>query len=161
MDLSLRHRQAEAWLLLGRLHTRVSEGVTAQFREEGIADITPAQANALMVLFQRRHPLTARQLAGELGVSEVTVGRVVRRLEAGGWVERARDPDDGRAILLRPTRKARAALPDFVRLSNQMMDQVFAGFSPAEVQQLQGLLARLQENIQADNGRPHRGEPRA
>ena len=161
MDLSLRHRQAEAWLLLGRLHTRVSEAVTAQFRDEGIADITPAQANALMVLFQRRHPLTARQLAGELGVSEVTVGRFVRRLEAGGWVERTRDPDDGRAILLRTTRKARTLLPAFVRLSNQMMDQLFAGFSPDEVAQLQGLLARLQENTQPDNGRGHRGEPRA
>ena len=161
MDLSLRHLQAEAHLLLGRLHTRVSEGVTARFRQEGIADITPAQANALMVLFQRRHPLTARQLAGELGVSEVTVGRFVRRLEEAGWVERARDPDDGRAILLRPTRKARAALPDFLRLSNEMMDQVFAGCSPDEVHQLTHLLLRLQENLAGDNGRAAKGEPRA
>ncbi len=78
--------------------------------------MTPAQANALMILFQHKSAMTARQVAQEMNLSEVTVGRFVRALESGGWVVREPDPNDSRAILISPSRKAYRALPARGRL---------------------------------------------
>ena len=61
---------------------------------EGLADVTPQQAAVLMVLFQARRPLTARELAEHQGVSQPTVGRFIKALEQQGWVTRDADPND-------------------------------------------------------------------
>lgn len=146
-DLELRRQQTEAFLLLSRLHQHLGRVVGELFGAEGLEDITPQQANALMILFQARAPLTARQLAEEMGLSEVTVGRFVKALESGDWVGRERDPADSRALLLRPTAKARAALPRFIGVTNALLDQAFAGLSQDETAELSRMVAVLQENL--------------
>lgn len=146
-DLRLRHAQADAWLALHRVHGGIREVAREGLQAEGLTDITPAQADALMVLFQRRAPLTARQLAAELGLSEVTVGRFLKAMEANGWVARTPDPRDARARLLSPTPKARAALPAFIRVSNGVLDGVFAGFSREETEAFTDLVRRVRDNL--------------
>lgn len=160
-DLRLRHAQADAYLALHRVHGGIREVARAGFRDAGIAGITPAQADALMVLFQRREPLTARQLAAELGLSEVTVGRFVKALEEHGWVARAPDPRDGRARLVSPTARARASLPAFAGVSNAVLDAAFAGFSRAEIEAFSARVRRIRDNL-ATGGAPWggRADPR-
>jgi DNA-binding MarR family transcriptional regulator len=82
-----------------------------------------------------------------MSVSEVTVGRFVKALERDGWVTREADPDDGRAWLLRPTRKAYRALPRFIRVSNALLDRAFADFSEAEVNRVVATGERIRENL--------------
>ena len=84
-----------------------------------------------------------------MGLSEVTVGRFVKALEASGWVRRDPDPSDSRALLVRPTPKARAALPRFIAVSNAMLDDAFAGFSPEDVARIARTTERLRHNIAA------------
>ncbi|MCA9709578.1 MAG: MarR family transcriptional regulator, partial [Myxococcales bacterium] len=121
-DLELRRLQTEAYLNLGRIHRALERCVAALFVREGLADVTPQQAAVLMELFQARQPLTARELARRQALSQPTVGRFVRALEEQGWVTREADPADARAILIRPTRKARRALPRFIAVSNTLLD---------------------------------------
>ena len=49
------------------------------------------------------------RLAQRLGVTKAAVGQLVARLEERGLVERAADPADGRAMIIRPTADARKA----------------------------------------------------
>jgi DNA-binding MarR family transcriptional regulator len=65
--------------------------------------LSPLQVQALV--FLRYHPALARvgQLAREFEVSAPTVSDAVRVLVKKGLVEKARDPDDGRATVLRLT----------------------------------------------------------
>src|SRR5690606_18854916 len=78
--LRLRRVQADAFLALTRIQRAIEQRLSVLFEAEGLSDVTPAQANALMILFQERRPLTARVLAGHMALSEVTVGRFVRAL---------------------------------------------------------------------------------
>ncbi|MFO0632413.1 MAG: MarR family transcriptional regulator [Nannocystaceae bacterium] len=152
--LAQRRLQAEAYLDLTRIH-RVIERRTAELlSEQGLRDVTPAQAGALMVLFQARAPLRARALAAELGLSEVTVGRFVHALHDAGWVRREPDPDDSRAMLLAPTPKAYRALPRFIAVSNTLLDEAFAGFSPHEVSRVAQTTERLRRNILGEGRSP-------
>ena len=46
-------------------------------------------------------PITAGEVGGYLGLSSGAVTGLIDRLEAGGWVQRERDPDDRRRVIVR------------------------------------------------------------
>ena len=62
--------------------------------------ITPTRLAALAAL--ARHPGGLRQgdLAELMNISAPSTTRLVEIMSEAGWVERSRDPDDGRALLL-------------------------------------------------------------
>jgi hypothetical protein len=91
--------------------------------------------------------MTARQLAAQMNLSEVTVGRFVRALESAGWIVRAAHPDDSRAILLSPSRKAYRAFPRFLAVSNALLSDTFAGMAEADVRALVALTERARANL--------------
>ncbi len=146
-DLVLRRRQVESFLILQRLQRAVQDRTTAHLRSLNLTDITPSQANVLMVLFQRRRPMSARDIHRELGVSEVTISRLVGTLVSNQWVAKTPDPKDGRAALLSPTKKARTHLPDFIQIANSLLDETFDGISHVELSQLHSTIRRIDENL--------------
>jgi DNA-binding MarR family transcriptional regulator len=147
VDLQLRRQQADAFLGFSRILRQVERRVTQLLAQHDLSDVTPAQANVLMVLFQERQPLTARQLAERMAISQPTVGRFIHALHRGGWVDRRPDPADSRAVLVRPTRRAFAALPRFIQVSNTMLDEAFAGFSPQRVGRIARTTRLIQDNL--------------
>ncbi len=146
-DIATRRCQTTAMLRLGRVHALVERRVRTLFEQAGLADITPAQSNVLMLLFNARRPLTAREITHEIGLSEPTVSRFLKALEAAGWVHRTPDPQDARARLVAPTDRAREALPRFIEVSNALLDEVFAGFDHDELSVLRGAIERITENL--------------
>ena len=147
-----RQRQAEAFLAMGRILRTLEARAARLLVDEGLTNVTYAQANALMALFQAREPLTARQLADHLGVSEASTSRLVGALVEHGWVDRERDPRDGRAWILRPTERARERLPAFARVFNTLMDQAFDGFDRSEQRAIGGFVARIHQNLEPEDG---------
>lgn len=146
-DLRRRRVQTRAMIDLARVRHASEALVETLLREHGLEDVTPAQANALMVLIDARRALTAAELARELSLSEVTVGRFVRALEAGGWIARTPDPADARARRLSATPKTRERLPGFIAVSNALLDQAFAGFDEERVAAFAQALGAVRENL--------------
>lgn len=148
-DLDFRRAQASSLLTMSRLR-RALERRTELLLEEQALSITPAQANALMVVIQARSPITARRMAEDLGLSEATVSRFIRSLESDGWITRSRDPDDSRRILITATQLARAALPRFILVFNGVFDDVFTGFDREELVMLGRSIHRMLGNLRED-----------
>lgn len=146
-DLQHRRLQTDTFLEFARIVAEEHMRLRARFDASGLDGITPGQSRVLMILFQAREPVTARVLAQRMGVSDVTMSRFVKGLAAAGWVSRERDPGDGRAFRLSVTGKAREQFPAFVRVSNEMLDELFCGFSPAEVSALADVVRRMRENL--------------
>jgi DNA-binding MarR family transcriptional regulator len=73
----------------------------------GIRGLTAAHGRLMAEL----EPAGTRpsQLAARLGVTKAAVGQLVDKLEKKGLVAQARDPEDGRAVIVRPTEKAKMA----------------------------------------------------
>ncbi len=135
-------------LEFARIASLVDQRVKALFCEHGL-DVTPQQSRVLMVLFEARSPLTARELADRMGLAEPTMARFVKSLEAGGWLTRSRDPQDQRCWRLRPTEQARSALPRFIAVSNAVMDRLFADLDSAEVALLAARVSSLRAKLDA------------
>lgn len=71
----------------------------------GITDITLAQARVAARIGPRGSRVT--DLAEQARVTKQSAAFLVEQLEAAGYVERVRDPTDGRARLVRLTKRAR------------------------------------------------------
>jgi DNA-binding MarR family transcriptional regulator len=81
-----------------RLYVAVGR-LVRMLRRTGTADVSPGGFSALATL-NRQGAMRPGDLAAREGVSAPTMTRIVASLEDAGLVDRAADPQDGRAVLV-------------------------------------------------------------
>lgn len=74
------------------------------------------------------------------------VAHAIKRLVEDGYVERDRDPLDGRAYVIRLTDKGHAFLVEFRRIAEAWGEQMTVGFSAEDVELAERLLQRMVDN---------------
>jgi DNA-binding MarR family transcriptional regulator len=131
---------------------RVSLGLLIRRIRQVQADgeLTMPETSALARL-DRGGPATASALARREQISPQSMGATLASLETRGLLERHPDPADGRRVVLSVT----AAGQDVLRTRRSARTQALAraltaGFSPAELRQLQAaapLLERLAQQL--------------
>jgi DNA-binding MarR family transcriptional regulator len=101
----------------------------------------------LLVELTRRGPLRLTRLGQQVGVSQGTASTLAEALVREGLVERADDPDDGRATRLAVTetgrKRAQAWLTDFETAT----EEVFGGVPDGERAVLFDILRRLSASL--------------
>jgi DNA-binding MarR family transcriptional regulator len=83
------------------LPTRAS-ALSRLFLRHTSIEISRTEANVMHALSERPRRIT--DLAAREGVTQPAITLLVNRLQRRGWVERAADPDDRRAVLVTLTR---------------------------------------------------------
>ena len=73
------------------------------------------------------------------------------RLEASGFLVREPSRDDRRKILIRRTRKDKALQRTYARLSQEMTDLFYQGFSASEIDRCEESLRRILDNLVTDD----------
>jgi len=116
--------------------------------------ITTPQYAALTFL-DESPGLSSAQLARRAFVTPQTMNRIVANLEAAGLIARGPHPELGRVLQASLTPQGRKLLTECHRRVQQVESQMVADLTPAERQQLAGLLQRC-----ADALRPPRQESR-
>jgi DNA-binding MarR family transcriptional regulator len=110
------------------------ESVVAFVRSFGLhkPDQTPcgqpvavAEAHALMDLVAFG-AVRQGELAVRLQLEKSTVSRLVRQMEARGWIQRTSDRDDGRAVLIRLTRQGRDAASELSGARQEKFARILA-----------------------------------
>lgn len=132
----------DAWAL----HEAVSDLVRLyQFRDRTricCYDITVTQCYAINVLVLHG-PIQLNRLAAKLFLDKSTASRVVDSLEGSGYVRRAVDPDDGRALRLELTGSGRKL---HARVEQDMVGEMkglLADYTPDVRKATAQLVARL------------------
>jgi DNA-binding MarR family transcriptional regulator len=96
-------------------------------------------------LIEYHGALTPSALARLAGLHPATMTGIVDRLERDGWIERERDHDDRRSVILRPVRARRA---DVLRLTagmNAHLAKICADYTDAELDLIAEFLRRTAE----------------
>ena len=106
------------------------------------ADVTPAQARALRIVMEHGS-VRPSSLAEHLHIAARSATEVVDALEARGLVERAPDPDDRRATLVRPTEAARSELAEVDRVRREQSERFLAVLSERDRKTLDRILRVL------------------
>lgn len=114
-------------------------------RELAPHDLTQAQWLPL-VRIAHGGCTTIAALARDQAIDPGAMTRAVDRLEAKGLLRRERSAPDRRVVTLVLTDTGRAAAALVPPVAVQVLNAHLAGFSPAEWQQLIGLLTRLLAN---------------
>jgi DNA-binding MarR family transcriptional regulator len=119
-----------------------------QLKAEG--ELTLPESSALTRL-DRGGPATSSELARLEQISPQSMGTTLAALEARGLVERRRDLDDGRRVVLSVTAAGRQLLRDRRDRSTQAMAHALStSFTSAELDQLMAvvpLLERLAQGV--------------
>jgi DNA-binding MarR family transcriptional regulator len=92
-------------------------------------------------------PLRLTALAEVATLDASTVSRHVQHLEATGYLARTPDPADRRATLIELTGSGQALLRQALAVRGRLLDDVLAGWAPADREALARLLSRLAEDM--------------
>ena len=105
--------------------------------------------SAIIMLARLKDHGTLRlsDLAGQLCLDVSTVSRQARALEDRGYVARADDPTDGRAVRLTLAEPGRAVLETAFRNRQAWLDRSLADWSPAERSDLAEQLTKLADAL--------------
>jgi DNA-binding MarR family transcriptional regulator len=99
----------------------------------------------------RGGPATAAELARADQITPQAMGTTLAVLERRGFVERRRDPDDGRRVIMSLTEAGREVVRHKRDASARQLASILAeGFTPAELETLKAavpLIERLGESI--------------
>jgi len=86
-------------------------------------------------------------LAKLVETDPVTLGGLVERLEAKGFVTRAPSPEDSRAKIVSLTAKARALIDEMRIIGNEVYAEAFQGISEADRATTISVLIRFNANL--------------
>jgi MarR family transcriptional regulator, organic hydroperoxide resistance regulator len=112
--------------------------------------LTYPQYIALMTLWEE-DGRTVKALGEKLGLDSGTLSPLLKRLEAAGYIHRARDKNDERQVLITLTDKGRAMKKDAVAI--RMAIGKATGCSIDTLQALTTDLHMLTEQLEADQSR--------
>jgi DNA-binding MarR family transcriptional regulator len=123
--------------------------------------LTQVQWRALAML-SRREGINQATLAEDLEVRPITLGRLVDRLEASGWVERRSDPHDRRACRLYLTPQVQPLLTQIRSQAREVRKAALSGLEPEARAILMNALCGIKQNLSGDAcGAPKKGADNA
>lgn len=101
----------------------------------------------VMTRLNRLESCTQTELATELEIEKPTLGKLIERLEAKGWVERRADENDARSKRLFLTAAAHPLLTEMAERADEVIEGVFAGIDEEESARLRATLSRIKDNL--------------
>lgn len=140
MDID--HDTGYSVTLTARAFMRVAE---ARLRPLGLG---VAHVPALVALAEEG-ALTQREIAQRTRVEQPTAAALLQRMSAAGLIERSPDPRDRRSAHIHLSTRAKAVLPEALRLLGHADAAATTGLSATEIEVLHDLLQRVLANLDA------------
>ncbi|MFD6176311.1 MULTISPECIES: MarR family winged helix-turn-helix transcriptional regulator [unclassified Isoptericola] len=132
-------------------HARYEE-LQRQLRAVGVVKRTivrnlphdcPVGPTAVLSTLRRRGPMRLTALADQLWIDLSVTSRHVSHAVDQGWVERTRDPDDGRSWIASLTPTGLEKLEQIVARTSRLFAERMDDWDGEEIDRLVGLMARL------------------
>ncbi len=115
----------------------------------GIDSFNGAQGRILYVLWQNDE-ISISSLSAQTSLANTTLTAMLDRMEGMGLIVRKPDPKDRRNRLIALTEKAKSLQDDYDRISQQMNELYYTGFTEAEIIQFESYLQRVLNNLEKE-----------
>jgi DNA-binding MarR family transcriptional regulator len=110
--------------------------------------MTRAQWRATKMI-HHRPGMRQAELAEQLEMEPIAVGRVIDRLQAAGFIERRPDPKDRRAWRLHSTEQARVIIDDMESIGRQLRRDATVGIAYDDMKRALEVIGQLKDNLLA------------
>ncbi|HEX3674192.1 MAG TPA: MarR family transcriptional regulator [Rhizomicrobium sp.] len=104
----------------------------------------------ILARLNRQPGLSQNEMAAICEVEPITVGRLIDRLEARGFVERRADPADRRIRRLHLLPAAKPLLEDIALYRDELHEQIVVGVAGQDYEKLVETLLQIKDNLTAD-----------
>jgi MarR family transcriptional regulator, transcriptional regulator for hemolysin len=94
------------------------------------------------------------ELAKVMDAGKVTLGSLIDRLEASGYIERQADPTDRRVKHVVMSAEGAKLLAEVQEIANQVDGEIMGGISPADVSRAESVLCKMKERLMAIDALP-------
>jgi DNA-binding MarR family transcriptional regulator len=111
-----------------------------------IREITAAQGRVMFPLWQNDN-LSFQALKKKTMLSKATLSYMLDKLEDTGHIERVRSEEDKRTIYIKLTRKNKELQDKFVKVSIEMSNLFYEGFSEEAIDMLESYLRQILDNL--------------
>lgn len=126
-----------------QLQGRVFEKI---LKESGIDAFNGAQGRILYVLWEHER-LTISEIGRLTSLAKTSLTSMLDRMEAGGLLTRIPDRENRRQIFIQITEKAKGYQAIYNKVSQQMNEIFYRGFSEAEITAFEDNLLRIIKNL--------------
>jgi len=137
--------QREGGFLITQIH-HLGRRVFTELLKKRDMEIGPGQGRILFALWQHDNvpinDLTKRTL-----LRKSTLSELLDNLEAAGYVKRIQSEEDRRKTLIQLTEKTRKLQSTYIKLSADMTEIFYKGFTPEEIDGLELYLHRILKNL--------------
>jgi DNA-binding MarR family transcriptional regulator len=128
---------------LGRAYYRYIALVESALQEIGVAGrVRPGMGHVLFALFEKDDRVI-KEIAERADVSPSTLTGILRQMQRHGLIERRADAEDGRAVRVRLTPRAKALEKRLRGAQVRVQRVMYADLSDAELRTLKRSLARM------------------
>lgn len=132
-------------LHLGYWLRRVSNHASGRFARALQARQTSVAEWVVLCQVEASPGITPGELAAALDLTRGAISKVVDKLEAKQWVQRAASPNDNRVQWLTLTRRGGRVLPELAEIADGNDRRFFNCLEPAERAELRRLLGKIAE----------------
>ncbi len=138
----------EGGVLLAKIHQLAGRVFNRKLKKHGIGDINSAQGRILFALWEN-DGIPISELSGKTLLEKSTLTSMLDRLEAEGYLVRIPSKEDRRKIIIKRIEKDRTFQQTFVRVSQEMTELFYNGFSAAEIDRFEKYMKRILDNLVA------------
>ena len=115
-------------------------------KENKIDEISAAQGRVIFPLW-RQDNISFQDLKKKTMLSKATLSYMLDKLEEAGHIERIHSEKDKRTITIKLTKKNEVLQEKFLQVSNEMKEIFYKDFSEKEIDEFEGYLRKLLENL--------------
>jgi len=131
--------------LLGGAFLTMAARLDERLSAAGYPDVRPSHGTVFQVIDADGSRVT--ELAARAGMTKQAMGELVRHLEAGGYLRRDPDPRDGRAQLVRPTRRGWDCIAAARTIAADLERELMERWGEQPVEDLRAALVELNAHL--------------
>lgn len=133
--------------LISKIH-QISGRIFTKMLKSYNLELNPAQGRIMFVLWQKDE-IPIQKLAEETSLGKSTLTSMLDRLEAAGYIKRIDSPTDRRNFLIKRTKKDEAHKEEYIKVSDEITNVFYKGFSTNEIKEFENYLDRIFVNLTA------------
>ena len=136
----------EGGFLISKIR-QLSERILAKLlRDYQAIEINPAQGRVMFPLWKKDN-ISFHELKEKTLLSKATLSHLLDNLEKAGYIKRVPSSNDKRTINIKLTEKNKELQDKFIQVSNQMKDIYYKDFTEEDIDEFEGYLRRLLNNL--------------
>lgn len=136
----------EGGFLISKIR-QLSERIFAKLlRDYAAIEINPAQGRVMFPLWKKDN-ISFHELKEKTLLSKSTLSHLLDNLEEAGYIKRVPSPKDKRTINIKLTEKNKELQDKYIQVSNQMKDIYYKDFIEEDIDEFEGYLRRLLNNL--------------